>query len=295
VDAALVFINFTETVKIPLSLSLSFSLPVNATDTGVIAALQKEVASAAYDVIKSAAAGATPLNLTVVPTISTNVDGSSTVTMTVLATLAASINTTATAVASLYSADPIGVAASAIKAASNGASVALAAAELTRAAKRAADAFTNGTILSGTPPLTLASRLAAAASAALVAAGKSTAAALLNSTNMAPAVAVSIGPLSVDISNQTFGAPGSSADSISASDASSALPNIIHNGLYSGAAFALTTLVAVYLYLGRSKLAAALPAPHPADKLNPLYQHTAKRPRPPPGKAPKHAYRAFGH
>ena len=77
-------------------------------------------------------------------------------------------------------------------------------------------------------------------------------------------------------------------------DASNALPNI-HNGLFSGAAFALATLVAVYIYLRRLKHAAALakPEPHLANKLNPLFERTAKRPRPPPGKAPKHAFKAF--
>jgi hypothetical protein len=204
--------------------------------------------------------------------------------MRVLATLAASVNTTATAIASLYSADPIGVTTAVIKAASNGTSVTETAAALTRAAKRAADTFTNGTVLTG-------ARFAAAASAALVAAGKNAASLLINSTNMAPAVAVSVGPPDVDISNQTFGAFGSSADSISALDASTALPNI-HNGLFSGAAFALATLVAVYIYLRRLK-ALAKPEPHLANKLNPLFERTAKRPRPPPGKAPKYAFKAF--
>jgi hypothetical protein len=208
-----------------------------------------------------------------------------TVAMRVLAIFAASVNSTTAASASSYAADPAGVSAAAVKAALNGAAVASATAGLVLAAKRAAaiaGAFANGTIVTGTPPSTLASRFAAVTSAALIAAGKGNVAALVNASNMTPlATAADVGSPTVDTSNEmTLGI--ASTYGIAASDSSTASSELISNGLASGAAFAAVSLLAIYLYVRKT----ALPAtPNPkiaraaAEMINPLYTKHAKHRR----------------
>jgi hypothetical protein len=285
VDAAAFVINFTETVTVPLTLTLSFALPANANDPGVIAALQREAVSAAYEAIQAATGGVVPYNLTVVPSTSTNTDGTVTVTMRVRAGFSASVNSTTTASASSYAADPAGVTATAVKAASNGAAVASTTAGLNLAAKRAAaiaDAFANGTIVTGTPPSTLASRFAAVTSAVLIAAGRSSAAALVNASIVAPKVtAIDVGSPTVDTSNEKISGIASTYG-IAASDSFIAPSELVSNGLISGAAFAASSLLALYLYVRRpappAKMTKLAIARATAEMINPLYTKRPRRP-----------------
>jgi hypothetical protein len=282
-----------------MTLTLSFALPANANDPSVVAALQREVASSAFEAITTATGGIVPSNVTVIPIISSNTDdGTITVTMRVQASFSASVISTATAIASSYLADPAGVTAAAVKAASNGAAVVAAAAGMTSAATRAASlagAFANGTILTGSPQVSLASRLAAAASSALMAAGKGNVAALVNISSLVPSAVTEVGLASVDISNQVISGIAS-AYGIAASDSSSASRETLTNGITSGAAFAVATFAAIYFYVKRSAAAETTAAAHIATQrssaeLNPLFKHA--RPRPPTGKPPRHAYKPY--
>jgi hypothetical protein len=288
-------------VKVPLTLTLSTILPASAIDAKVIAALQAEAASAAYEALAIMSAGARPSNVTVVPTVTTNADGSATVTLRVIATYAATVNTTVTVAAASYAADPSGVITAAGKAASNSAGVVDATAGLMYAALRAAAgaaAFANGTILTGTPPSTLASRFAAVTSAALIVAGKSNLAALVNATSMTLTVVTSaVGSATVDLSAAAGGAP---ALGVAASGSSDSFPESLNNGIFSGVAFAFATVAALYFFVKWRRLAAA-PAKEAAKRLsagsgdvvNPMFKHKAQRPTPPSSKPPKHAYQPY--
>lgn len=283
-------INFTETVKVPLELSVSFQLPPNSNDASVIAAVLKEATSAAFDAIMIATAGVAPSNITAAPFLSTNADGTLAVIMRIFATFAASVNTTALVRADVHAVDPVSASASAVKAASNGAAVAEAAAGLVKAAKRAAavaDSFANGTLQTGVPPASLASRLASAASAALIAAGKSSA--FVNRSSITPSIVANVGAATVDITNQVQASAGNAVSGIAASESAKALQT---DGFFSGAAFGLTTIAAIVYYF-RSTAAAAVNknAALPDEKVNPLYKRT--RPLPPSTKPPKHAYMSF--
>jgi hypothetical protein len=175
-------------VKVPVTLSISFSLPANSSDPDVIASLQKSVASELYAVMTASTAGVAPSNVTVVPTVITAADGSSSVVMRVYATFSTTLNTSATASGAAFALDPAGTTAAAVKAASNGATVSAATASLLMLSNRAAAAtyaLVNGTLLTGSPPSSFGARLAGVTSVALAVLGKADLALLINSSSLA--------------------------------------------------------------------------------------------------------------
>jgi hypothetical protein len=215
-----------------------------------------------------------------------------TVTMRVYVVFSALVQSVATAAAALYAADPDGARVAAVAEASNGTAVMDAAAGVALAAKRAAataNAFADGTLLTGSPPASLASRLAAAASTALVAAGKSRFAALANASSMAPTVTADVGSATIVISTQTVSGSALAYGKGASDSGPIAFREILIDGLSSGVAFALASVLAVSFYYRRWH---QLQAPkRAAYRLNPL--HASARPIPPRGKPPAHAFKGY--
>jgi hypothetical protein len=260
-EAAAVRVNFTETVTAPVTLTLTFALP-NASDPVVLGALQREVIAAALE-----ATGAS--NATVTTTLKPAADGSTTVTMVVLATFRASIESSTTIPAAAYAVDPKGSSDAAVKAASNGPAVAQAAASLSLAATRAAAdaaAFANGTILTGSPKVSLASRLAA------------TSGGRLNETRLATSASAIVGAVTVE----TTVAPAQAAAGLAAAPASAAGAVDFNYSLASAMAFAAMSLGAGLVWLRwRQRAVLSLPklppAQHTTHYNNPLLEGNLSR------------------
>jgi hypothetical protein len=254
-EKSLVYFTFSETVKVPVTLSISFSLPANASDPAVIAALQKSVATEVYAAMTASTAGVAPSNVTVVPMVTTAADGSSSIVMRVYTTYSTTVNTSASAPGMAFALDPAGTTAAAVKAASNGATVSAATASLMVISNRAATAtyaLVNGTLLTGEPPSSFASRLAAVSSVALAALGKADLAVLINSSSIAPTSAAEVGKSIVEI---TAAGVASVGTGISAAEAK---PEYIVDGFISGGVLVLVSIAVAYFYFLRTKKAADL-------------------------------------
>jgi hypothetical protein len=165
------------------------------------------------------------------------------------------VNTTTFVTAALFEADPSGATAAAVAYASNGDSVKAASTNLagiSRAAAGNAGALANGTLQTGKPPSTLATRVSASAIAALKAAGLTQSAAQINETSLALEGAGTSGPVSVSsasgVASGSLQAAGIAADS-------STPREMLSNGSTSAALFALATAAGVYLIWRRHEIA----------------------------------------
>jgi hypothetical protein len=293
--ASLVYINFTERAKVDVSLLLSFTAPGSANDPRIVAALQREVAAASYDAMRAAAGGVAPSNVTVIPTVAVNADGSIVVTMRVLAAFAESVNSTAFAAAAAFAADPAAATAAAVKTAANGTEFAQAAAGVALAAARAvavADSFANGSLLTGSPAARLDARLAAALFAALVALGRGSDAALVNATLFKPSASAEAGALSSDITTISSAA---GASGIGAAAAGGASTPYFNDSLISSLAFGAASFTALSLLIHQRRRAAraAVKKAPPSEFVNPMHSRGAAKPRPPVGRPPKSAFTPF--
>ena len=210
--------------------------------------MQAQVTSAAAAAI-AAASGLAPANMTVDYVVIMKPDGSSTVTFRLTSALSVTVNTTTTVSESLYADNARGAVAEAVKLASGGDAVTQKASFLSAAAQRAvADAasLVNGTTMTGDPPASLAARVANAATKALLAEGKSSVAALVNSSSLDPKGAASAGAVIVGAASGIMVTSGDALSAESGIAAGLAVSELTAAGGGTGAAFVILTALIVY-------------------------------------------------
>ena len=234
-------------------------------EVSVIAAVRAQVAAAAIAGMTSAA-GQAPSNVTIVPTAVTATDGSDSLTMRVYATFSMPVNTTTRVTVTDFLAYPEAATAAAIKSASGGRGVFAAAAALKNAVGMAAAstaAIISGETLSGDPPATRASHVAAAAANALTAAGRSDAAALVNATSLLPTGSAVAGEPTVgDISGigVELHESGGVAGVASGEGGMTTTPEFVTSGLGFAAATALSIFLAWNYSLRNKNISSLLPS-----------------------------------
>lgn len=236
--------------------------------------MQAQVTSAAAAAI-AAASGLAPTNMTVDYVVIMKPDGSSTVTFLLTSALSVAVNTTTTVSESLYADNAKGAVAEAVKLASGGDAVSQMASFLSAAAQRAvADAasLVNGTTMTGDPPASLAVRVANAATKALLAEGKSSVAALVNSSRLDPKGAASAGAVIVGAASGIMVTSGDALSAESGVAAGLAVSELTAAGGGTGAAFVILTALIVYAVhrFAQKHRKALSKVPHP-QTLPPLH------------------------
>jgi len=237
--------------------------------------MQAQVTSAAAAAI-AAASGLAPANMTVDYVVIMKPDGSSTVTFRLTSALSVTVNTTTTVSESLYADNARGAVAEAVKLASGGDAVTQKASFLSAAAQRAvADAasLVNGTTMTGDPPASLAARVANAATKALLAEGKSSVAALVNSSSLDPKGAASAGAVIVGAASGIMVTSGDALSAESGVAAGLAVSELTAAGGGTGAAFVILTALIVYAVhrfaqKHRNKALSKVPHPHTLPPLH---------------------------